>query len=93
MYYATVLHNPCEFYIVLHGSYVPLCTEILLLGQIRAVLLPVWDRDSSVGIANRYGLDGLGIESRWGRDFPHLSRLALGANQPPVQWVQGLSRR
>jgi len=30
-------------------------------------------RDSSVGIATRYGLDGLGIESRWGRDFPHLS--------------------
>ena len=23
-------------------------------------------RDSSVGIANRYGLDGPGIESRWG---------------------------
>ena len=25
---------------------------------------------SSVGIATDYGLDGLGIESRWGRDFP-----------------------
>jgi hypothetical protein len=25
-----------------------------------------WGRDSSVGIATRYGLDGLGIESRWG---------------------------
>jgi len=24
------------------------------------------DRDSSVGIATRYGLDGPGIESRWG---------------------------
>jgi hypothetical protein len=24
---------------------------------------------SSVGIATDYGLDGLGIESRWGRDF------------------------
>jgi hypothetical protein len=30
-------------------------------------------RDSSVGIATRYELDGPGIESRWGRDFPHLS--------------------
>jgi hypothetical protein len=30
------------------------------------------DRDSSVGIATGYGLDGLGVESRWGRDFPHL---------------------
>ena len=27
-------------------------------------------RDSSVGIATGYGLDGPGIESRWGRDFP-----------------------
>jgi hypothetical protein len=29
-------------------------------------------RDSSVGIATGYGLDGAGIESQWGRDFPHL---------------------
>ena len=49
-------------------------------------------RDSSVGIATRYGLDGLGIESRWGRDFPHPSRPTLGPTQPPVQWVPGLSR-
>jgi len=33
---------------------------------------------SSVGIATGYGLDGPGIESRWGREFPHLSRPALG---------------
>ena len=37
-------------------------------------------QDSAVGIANRYGLDGPGIESRWGggRDSPHPSRPALG---------------
>ena len=28
---------------------------------------------SSVGIATGYGLDGPGIEFRWGRFFPHLS--------------------
>jgi hypothetical protein len=39
---------------------------------------------SSVGIATGYGLDGPGIESRWGRDFPHLSRPALVPTQPPV---------
>jgi hypothetical protein len=48
-------------------------------------------RDSSVGIPIRYGLDGPGIESRWRRDFPHPSRLALGPTQPPIQWVPGLS--
>jgi hypothetical protein len=49
-------------------------------------------RDSSVGIKTRYGLDGPGIESLWGRDFSHTSRPALGPTQPPVQWVPGLSR-
>jgi hypothetical protein len=34
--------------------------------------------DSSVGIATRYGLDRLGIESLWGRDLSHPSRPALG---------------
>jgi hypothetical protein len=40
---------------------------------------------SSVGIATGYGLDGLGIELRRERDFPHLSRPALGTYQPPLQ--------
>jgi hypothetical protein len=48
-------------------------------------------RGSSDGIAIGYGLDGPEIESRWGRDFPHLSRPALGPTHPPVQWIPGLS--
>ena len=49
-------------------------------------------RDSSVGIATRYRLEGPGIESRWGRDFPQSSRTALRPTQPPIQWVPCLSR-
>jgi hypothetical protein len=48
--------------------------------------------DSAVSIGTRYGLDGLRIESQWGKDFPHPSRPALGSTHPPIQWVPGLSR-
>jgi hypothetical protein len=47
-------------------------------------------RDSSVAKARRYGLHRPGIEFRWGWDFPHPPRQALGLTQPPVQWVPGL---
>ena len=49
-------------------------------------------RDSAVGIATGYGLDGPGIEFLWGRDLLHPTRPALGPTQPPIQWVSGLSR-
>jgi len=42
------------------------------------VLITGVRRGSSVGTATRYGLDDLGIESRWGQDFPHPSRPVLG---------------
>jgi hypothetical protein len=39
---------------------------------------------SSVGITSDYGLDGPGIKikPRWGRDFSHTSRPALGSTHP-----------
>jgi len=55
--------------------------------------MPRWGPGSVDGIATGYWLDGTEIESRWGRDFPHLSRPAFGPTQPPGQWVSGLSRR
>jgi hypothetical protein len=33
----------------------------------------------------------LGIKFRWGQDFPHPSRPALGPTQPTIQWVPCLS--
>ena len=44
-------------------------------------------RNSSVSIATLYGLDGRGINSWWGWDFPHLSRPALGDN--PASYTMG----
>ena len=48
---------------------------------------------SSVCIATGYRLDVPGIESRWRRDFPHLSSRSLWPMQPPLQWVPSLSRK
>jgi hypothetical protein len=40
---------------------------------------------STVGTATRYGLDGLGFEPRWRRDFQKLSRTFPRPIQTPVQ--------
>ena len=73
-------------YISMEWKYLIICLVILTRIQSFKV-----GQDSVVSIATRYGLDSLGIESRWGRDFPHASRPALRSTQPPVQWVPGHS--
>jgi hypothetical protein len=55
--------------------------------------MPIWNRDSAVGIATGYGLDdqGVGVRVPVGSRifFSKSSRLALGSTQPPIQWVPG----
>jgi len=43
-------------------------------------------RDSSVGIATRYGMGGPGIKSRWGARYFAPSRPIPKSTQPAVRW-------
>ena len=43
--------------------------------------------DSVTEVATRCGLDDTAIESQWGRDIPHPSRMALGPTQSLIQWL------
>ena len=47
------------------------------------------DRDSSVGIATRYGLDGPGIEYRWGARFSAPVQTGPGAYPASYTTVTG----
>jgi hypothetical protein len=69
--------------ITIHSSFIIIIIIIIII---------ICRPGSSVSIATGYGLDGPGIESRWGQDFLHLSRPALRPTQSPVQWVPGISR-
>jgi hypothetical protein len=50
-------------------------------------------QDSSVRTATPYGLEDPGIDSRWGRYFPHPYRPTLGPIQLPIKWTQRLFPR
>jgi hypothetical protein len=63
---------------------IPVAPVITDITVIVTIIITIQDT-----IAIRYGLDGPGIESRWGRDFPHSSRPTLRPTQPPIQWVPG----
>jgi len=50
-------------------------------------MIKVVDRDSSVGIATRYGLDGPGIVSRWGARFS--ASVQTGPGTHPASYTMG----
>jgi hypothetical protein len=50
-------------------------------------ILKYWGRDSSVGIATGYGLDGPGIESRWGTRF--FAHVQTGPEAHPASCTMG----
>jgi len=51
--------------------------------------LVIWN--TTVSIATRYWLDGLGIKPWWEWDFLYPFRLALWLTQNPIQWLLGHS--
>jgi len=65
----------------LHGKLILFIIIIIIIDGPRSV----------VDIVNDYGLNGPGIESRWGRNFSHLSRPALGPTPSSIQCIPGLS--
>ena len=66
-------------------------TYEVVLDSFHCLCIKLVGRDSAVGIATRYWLDGPGIESRWGRKFPYPSRPAMESTQPPIQWYRAFS--
>jgi hypothetical protein len=62
----------------------------IILGYIYIyIYISVVGRDSSVGIATRYGLDGPGFESRWGTRFSAPVQTGPGAHSASYTMVTG----
>jgi hypothetical protein len=56
----------------------------------QTVTYKVERENKEIGSRCSYGLEGLGIESRWGRDLLYTSIPDLVPTQLPMQWVPGL---
>jgi hypothetical protein len=73
-----------EAHMVVYVSTLCYCSYRLLSklqdSKLKLYLISMVGRASSVGIATRYTLDGSGIKSLWGLDFPHPSQTGRGAH-------------
>jgi hypothetical protein len=57
------------------------------------IYIYIYSQESSVDIATRYGLDGLGIESRWGGEIFHITPdQPWGPSSLLHKWVLSLSQ-
>jgi hypothetical protein len=81
------IQSKARYYLLL---YLNTFIFLVIINSVYLIVLKVVP-GSSVGIATGYELDGRGSNIGGGRDFPHLSRPDLEPNQPPVQWVPGIS--
>jgi hypothetical protein len=61
--------------------------ETIVVMERQEVLHIVEGRDSSVGIVTRYGLEGPGIESRWGARFS--APVQTGPRAHPPSYTMG----
>ena len=66
---------------------VPLYDPTGLQNAVCQRLFPIMGRDSTVGVATRYGLDGPGIESRWGARFS--ATVQTGPRSYPTSYTMG----
>ena len=87
MWSTAVRHNVTEVSTD-YSVNLPMIKMIIII----VVNIIIVSRDCSVGVATRYGLDGSGFETWWGRGFAHLPRQALGPTLTSMQCVAGNSR-
>jgi hypothetical protein len=64
--------------------------DFLQVDSIWKVKVKFLGRNSVVALVDGYGLDGPGIDFRWGRDFPHPPIPSLEPTQSPAQWLPNL---
>jgi hypothetical protein len=77
------------------SHYIEIIIIIIIIIIITITIIIIISRDTCVGIATGYGLDGRGSEGKVHSGglgiflFSTASRTAWGPNQRPIQWILG----